>query len=100
MFKLNKAMLKEAESLFKDHSELLSMLKSGNPKSLDLVFSMIGFNVDEDDVIRAFRNKKEQKLLDAAKKAKSIRDFYQKLFFVVEEKTSAVAEKHNFADCV
>ena len=93
-------MTKEAEQLFSDNPEILSALRSGDCKALDMVFNKISFNIDEDDIIRAFRNKKEQNLLDYAKRAKAIRDFYQKLFLLIEKRNNTVAETNNYLDCI
>lgn len=100
MYKMNRAMTKEAEQLFSGSPEIMSALRCGDLKALDMVFNKISFNIDEDDIIRAFRNKKEQKLLEYAKRAKSIRDFYQKLFLLIEKRNDFVAEKNNYLDCI
>jgi hypothetical protein len=97
---MNKAMTKEAEQLFSDNSEILLALRNGDSKALDMVFNKISFTIDEDDIIRAFRNKKEQNLLDYAKRAKAIRDFYQKLFLLIEKRNDVVAERNNYLDCI
>jgi hypothetical protein len=97
---MNKAMTKEAEQLFSDNSEILLALRNGDSKALDMVFNKISFTIDEDDIIRAFRNKKEQNLLDCAKRAKAIRDFYQKLFLLIEKRNDVVAERNNYLDCI
>lgn len=100
MYKMNKVMVKEAEQLFSDSPHILLALRAGDYKALDLVFDKIAFTIDEDDIIRAFRNKKEQKLLEYAKRAKAIRDFYQKLFLLIEKRHNLTAEKNNHLDCM
>jgi hypothetical protein len=74
------SIIKQAQKLFPDDSALHTMLKSGDPKAVDLVYSKIGFYIDEDDILRAFRNKKEKQLVEMAQRAKSIRDLYQKIY--------------------
>lgn len=74
------SIIKTAQKLFPDDVELHEMLKNGNTKAVDIVYSKIGFYVDEDDILRAFRNKKENQLIEMAKRAKSIRELYQKIY--------------------
>jgi len=100
MIKFNMALMKEAKSLFPDATDLHEMMRTGNRKSLDYVQMKIGFMIDEDDIIRAFRNKKETKLLDMAKRAKAIRELYQKMFFVMEAHDNKTMEKMDMQDCM
>jgi len=74
------SIIKQAQKLFPEDAKLHTMLKCGDPKAVDLVYSKIGFYIDEDDILRAFRNKKEKQLIEMAQRAKSIRDLYQKIY--------------------
>ena len=100
MIKFNSVLMSEAKKLFPDSMELQELMKAGDAKALDYVYARIGFSVDEDDIIRAFRNKKEMKLLDIAKKAKAIRDFYQKMFTHIESQEDKMADRMGYADCI
>ena len=92
--------MSEAKKLFPDSMQLHELMKAGDIKALDYVYARIGFSVDEDDIIRAFRNKKEMKLLDIANKAKAIRDFYRAMFAHIESQENKMAAKIGYADCI
>lgn len=100
MVKFTSAIMKDAKMLFPDNTDLHEMLRTGNRKALDYVQMKIGFMIDEDDVIRAFRNKKEQSLLDMAKRSKAIRDLYQKMFFAIEAHDNKMSDKMDYQDCM
>lgn len=100
MIKYTNALMKEAKNLFPDSSDLHEMMRIGDTKALDFVYAKLGFVVDEDDIIRAFRNKKEMKLLELAKKAKSVRDFYQKMFAHIELQEDKMADRMGYSDCL
>ena len=77
------SLIRESQKLFPDATSLHSMMKAGDPKAVDFVYSKIGFYIDEDDILRVFRNKKEQNLIEMAKRAKAIRELYQKMYLQV-----------------
>lgn len=85
MVKYDSEIVSECARLFPDNLKLHQLVQLGDPKALDIVFQKIGFSVDEDDILRAFRNKTEGKLLADAKRAKAIRSLYSKMFFVVDK---------------
>ena len=99
--KYDAQLISQAHKLFPDWRELHSAMDIGKSQLvLDMIFTKVGFIVDEDDVIKAFRNKKEQKLLDLAKRAKEIREFYQKIFVLVDKYETKRAETQGISDCV
>jgi hypothetical protein len=100
MIKYTSALVKEAKNLFPDSTGLHKMMQMGDAKALDFVYSKLGLTVDEDDIVRAFRNKKEIRLLEMAKKAKAIRDFYQKMFVHIDSQEMKVADKLGYQDCI
>lgn len=100
MVKYNNVIMKEAKTLFPESTDLHEMIRTGNRKAVEYVQMKIGFMLDEDDVIRAFRNKKEQNLLNMAKRAKAVRELYQKMFFAIESHDDKMAEKMDLQDCV
>jgi hypothetical protein len=100
MIKYTNALMTEAKNLFPDSTDLHEMMRMGDTKALDFVYSKLGFTVDEDDIVRAFRNKKEMRLLEMAKKAKAIRDFYQKMFVHIDSQEMKVADKLGYQDCI
>lgn len=101
MIKFKSEMCQEAKELFPDFRELHeSMTRGDSTKVLDLLYSKLNFIIDADDIIRAFRNKKEQDLLDQAKKAKTIRDFYQKTFAFIHKQEDIKAECLGYKDCI
>lgn len=100
MIKYDLTIMREAKKLFPDAGELHSMIERGDPKAVDYVHMRVGFNIDEDDILRAFRNKKESKLLEAAKRSKMVREFYQKMYMHTYKQHNAVAEKLEYGDCL
>lgn len=80
MHRYDYSVIRESKRLFPEDQTLHNMLISGDPKAVDVVFSRIGFNIDEDDILRAFRNKKQDKLVEVALRAKKIRELYQKIY--------------------
>lgn len=100
MIKYTDEMMKMAKTLFPDNTQLHMMMKSGDPKVVDMVQARIGFYFDEDDIIKAFRNKKEQRILDMAKRAKAIRDLYHQMFMLMEKQSTMKAEKNGYGDCL
>lgn len=93
-------MMKMAKTLFPDNSPMHEMMRQGDPKAVDMVHAKIGFYFDEDDIIKAFRNKKEHRVLDMAKRAKAIRELYQQMFMLMEKQNTMMAEKNGYGDCV
>lgn len=100
MIKFTNDLMREAHELFPAMHELHNMMKRGDAKALDMVYNKLGFTIDEDDIVRAFRNKKEMSLLDAAKKAQQIRSFYQKMFTHIDKQEMKQAAKMQYEDCV
>ena len=100
MVKYTEEMKKMAKSLFPDNTQMHEMMRMGDPKVIDMVQSKIGFYFDEDDIIKAFRNKKEHRVLEMAKRAKAIRDLYQQMFMLMEKQSSMRAEKNGYGDCL
>lgn len=89
------------KNIWPDWTDLHIKVKRGETRSvLDIIEDQIGLDVDEDDIIRAFRNKKEYKLLEKAERAKAIRDLYQKIFLFVDKQEEKLAEKMGYADCL
>lgn len=88
MVKYDAAVLKECVRLFPEYHRLHTEVKNGSPKAIDLVYEKIGFHIDEDDILRAFRNKKEAEILECARRAKSVRDLYGKMYLQVEAYTA------------
>lgn len=84
MIKYDAQIVNECKKLFPENTKLHEMVINGDPKAADVVFQRVGFSVDEDDILRAFRNKNESQLLLAAKRAKAIRTLYSKMFFIVD----------------
>lgn len=93
-------MMKMAKSLFPDNTQMHEMMRMGDPKVVDMVHAKIGFYFDEDDIIKAFRNKKEHRVLEMAKRAKAIRDLYQQMFMLMEKQNMMRAEKNGYGDCL
>ena len=100
MVKFTDDMMKKARTLFPDNVMLLDMMRAGDVKVVDVLYSKLGFYLDEDDIIKAFRNKKEQRVLEMAKRAKAIRDLYQQVIAHVDAVESKVAERNGYADCM
>lgn len=100
MMKYTDDMIKMAKTLFPDNTDLHEMMKMGDTKVVDFLYSKLGFYFDEDDIIKAFRNKKESRVLDMAKRAKAIRELYQQVFMHVDKMEMQKAEKNNYSDCV
>ena len=92
--------IKDVNKLFPDSDEMKTAVKLGDMKLLDMVLDRVGFDVDEEDVLRAFRNKKEQKILQIAKRSKAIRDLYQKLFSEIESHMDDLSDKNDYNDCL
>ncbi len=100
MVKFTDDMIKKAKTLFPDNVMLLDMMRKGDTKVVDVLYSKLGFYLDEDDIIKAFRNKKEQRVLEMAKRVKAIRDLYQQVIAHVDSVESKVAERDGYADCM
>ena len=59
MVKFTEDMIKKAKTLFPDNVVLLDMMRKGDAKVVDVLYGKLGFYLNEDDIIKAFRNKKE-----------------------------------------
>ena len=93
--------ISQAKKLFPDDTKLHELLLAGDGHgALNSIFSRLGFNIDEDDILRAFRNKKEVALLEKAKRAKNIRDLYQKIFMVVQKADDMKSTAAGYSDCI
>lgn len=100
MVKFTDDMIKKAKTLFPDNVMLLDMMRRGDVKIVDVLYGKLGFHLDEDDIIKAFRNKKEYRVLDMAKRAKAIRDLYQQVIAHVDSTETKIAERNGYADCM
>lgn len=100
MVKFTDDMIKKAKTLFPDNVLLLDMMRKGDVKVVDALYSKLGFYFDEDDIIKAFRNKKEHRVLEMAKRAKAIRDLYQQVIAHVDSTETKIAERNGYADCM
>lgn len=92
-------MIEDAKKLFPDWTELHKSMELGQSSATDLLYPKIGFYVDEDDIIKAFRNKKENKILDLAKRSRSIRSLYQQMVCLVDSTEIEIATRNNYLDC-
>jgi glutaredoxin 2 len=100
MVKYTDEMMKKAKSLFPENREMHEMIRMGDPKVVDMLYKKIGFYLDEDDIIKAFRNKKEMRILDMAKRAKAIRELYQQMMMHVDKMNMNKADKLGHSDCM
>lgn len=100
MTKFTDDMIKKARSLFPDNVILIDMMRKGDSKVVDILYGKLGLYLDEDDIIKAFRNKKEYRVLDMAKRAKAIRDLYQQVIAHVDSTEMKLAERNGYSDCV
>lgn len=98
--KYDYSIIKMVNKLFPEDTSMKMSAQNGDRNLLDMVYNKIGFHIDEDDVLVAFRNKKEQRILDMAKRAKAIRDLYQKIFLAIENDMNELAENHSYQDCL
>ena len=94
-------LVSQAHTLFPEWKDLHRAMERGKSQIvLDMLFTKVGFTVDEDDIIRAFRNNKEQNLLELAKRAKQVREFYQKVFVFVDKYETRREEMQGLTDCL
>lgn len=101
MIKFDHSVIKQAKALFPDNIMLHDTMRAGDgTKVLNFLHMKLGFTMDEDDVIRAFRNKKEFRVLEVAKRAKAIRDLYQQVFMAIETQNNKKAEENGYGDCI
>lgn len=100
MMKYTDDMMKMAKTLFPDNTQLHEAMKMGDAKVVDMLYSKLGFYFDEDDIIKAFRNKKEMKVLEMAKRVKAIRDLYQQVLAHVDKMEMKMAESKGYSDCI
>lgn len=100
MVKYTTNMMKTAKDLFPHASPLHELMRMGDTKALDLVQANLGLKIDEDDIVRAFRNKKENKILEAAKRVQKIRGLYCEMFYLIEKQHDKRAEVNQYEDCM
>ena len=100
MMKYTDEMMKMARTLFPDNTQLHDAMIMGDSKVVDMLYARLGFYFDEDDIIKAFRNKKENRILEMAKRAKAIRDLYQQVIAHVDKMELKSAENKGYADCI
>lgn len=99
--KYDQDLVETIQTLWPDWMDLHIKVQRGETYPvLNMIETQIGLDVDEDDIIRAFRNKKEHKLLEKAKRAKSIRDLYQKIFLFLDKKDNQRAQRLGYEDCL
>lgn len=100
MIKYTDDMMKKAKMLFPDNAPLLEMMRVGDPKVVDMIYSRMGFYLDEDDIIKAFRNKKENRILEMAKRVKAIRELYQQVLAHIDKTEMSRAQTNGYSDCM
>lgn len=100
MIKYTDDMMKKAKMLFPDNAPLLEMMRVGDPKVVDMIYSRLGFYLDEDDIIKAFRNKKENRILEMAKRVKAIRELYQQVLSHIDKTEMNRAQNNGYSDCM
>ena len=100
MIKYTDDMMKKAKMLFPDNTPLLEMMRVGDPKVVDMIYSRMGFYLDEDDIIKAFRNKKENRILEMAKRVKAIRELYQQVLAHIDKTEMSRAQTNGYSDCM
>jgi len=93
-------MIEDAKTLFPEWKELHNAMDLGQSTASDLLYPKIGFYVDEDDIIKAFRNKKEHNILEIAKRSRAVRLLYQQMVSLVDVTEMEIATKNNYADCI
>jgi hypothetical protein len=97
--KYDNNIIKQAKRLFPTDANIHKMISTGDRRLLDIVKLKIGFIVDEDDILRAFRNKKEDVLLRSAQRAKDIRDFYNQVYIEIDKQENKFIKLNNLKDC-
>jgi hypothetical protein len=100
MVKYTLAMINCAKDLFPTATLLHKMMREGDTKALDVVQSYIGLKLDEDDIVRAFRNKKEYKILEIAQRAQDIRKLYCEMYMLIEKQNTRRAELNKYDECL
>lgn len=99
--KYDEKLIRQTVKMFPEWTELHENMRLGKTQPvLEFLYSRVGFSVNEDDVIRAFRNKKENKILQLAERAKNVRELYQKVYLFLDKHETRFVEKHGFEDCV
>lgn len=100
MVKYSDDIMKQMRQLFGDNLVMMDMARRGDTALVSALHSKLGFYLDEDDIIKAFRNKKEHRVLEMAKRAKAVRDLYQQVWHFVDAAETKRAEKNGYADCL
>lgn len=96
MLMYSESFIKKCLQIYPDWNDLKYFLETHSLKVGKLLECAIGFTLDEDQIISLFRNKKEHKILEAAKRAKQKRELYQEWLEIAEKHTEKMGMKHSY----
>lgn len=85
MFKYPEKFVAECMEIYPDWEDLEIALKQNNKIVGRMLDDARGLSLDEDIIISLFRNKKEHKILEAAKRAQAKRAIYNKWIELVDK---------------
>jgi len=84
MFKYPESFVAKCKEVYPDWEDLHYQLNLNSRAVGNILERGVGFSLDEEMIISLFRNKKETKILEAAKRAKLKRDLYREWTEVVD----------------
>ena len=97
MLKYPQAFVDKCKKIYPHWEDLNQNLHSNSKTVGRLLESAVGFSLDEDQIISLFRNKKEHKILEAAKRAQEKREIYQEWIAIVDSFADKQAERNGYS---
>lgn len=96
MIKYTDEFVKKVMDLYPDWEDLHFQLKQNSKMVGRYLGDAMGFSLDEDQIISLFRNKKEHKILEAAKRAQAKRNLYREWVDMMDRQADEQSAKHGY----
>lgn len=88
--------VEKCKKVFPTYEDLHYLLNRNDKRVGELLYDAMGFSLDEEQIISMFRNKKEQKILEAAKRAKVKRELYREWATIIDNFAEEMAHRNNY----
>lgn len=96
MIKYDESFVNKCMEVYPTWEDLHIALKQNNKIVGRMLGDAVGLSLDEDMIISLFRNKKEAKILEVAKRAKLKRELYREWIDLMDNLADSNAAKHGY----
>ena len=96
MFTYPQEFVEKAKQIYPSWDDLHFLLGQNSKRVGGLLYDARGLSIDEDQIVSLFRNNKQDKVLEAAKRAQAKRELYNEWSEIVDKFADSMAEQNGY----